>query len=212
MPASRPLAAALLAAPLACLALLAAGCGGSSPNGSAVANIGTTSATTTTTAGSQSQPATAQSKQDAAFAYSKCMRANGVPKFPDPQTSGGGTRFSINPSMGIDPNSPTFQAAQKKCQKLLPNGGRPSQQEIQQQEQQALAFSKCMRSHGVPNFPDPQFQTNGGFGIRIRIGGPGLDPSSPAFQKAQQACANLLPGGKKIGAASGAQSSGSGSK
>ncbi len=56
-----------------------------------------------------------------------------------------------------------------------------------------LNFSKCMRSHGVPNFPDPS--TNGG-GVKIAITpGSGLSPQSPAFQSAQQSCHKLLPGG-----------------
>ncbi|MGO9179419.1 MAG: hypothetical protein ACLQHS_09130, partial [Candidatus Limnocylindrales bacterium] len=52
------------------------------------------------------------------------MRAHGVPNFPDPKFSGGGISMNLNGS-GIDPNSPTFQAAQQACQSLLPgaNGG-----------------------------------------------------------------------------------------
>jgi hypothetical protein len=47
-----------------------------------------------------------------------------------------------------------------------------------------------MRSHGVPNFPDPQF---GGGGVRIQIGGAGgIDPNAPAFKSAQQACQSIL--------------------
>ena len=196
-------------AALAVLALVAAGCGGGSPNGSAVANIGTTSATDTAPSSAQT-PTTAQEKQATAYAFSKCMRANGVPNFPDPSTSGG---IELNAGSGLDPNSPQFQKAQTKCQKLLPNGGRPSQQQIAKAEQQALAFSKCMRSHGVPNFPDPQFSTNGGFGVRVKIGGPGsgLDPNSPTFQRAQQACAKVLPGlkvGVRASPGSGASSGG----
>jgi hypothetical protein len=53
-----------------------------------------------------------------------------------------------------------------------------------------IAFSKCMRDHGVTNFPDP---TSGGGGINI--GGSGIDPQSPAFQAAQNTCFKLLPGG-----------------
>jgi hypothetical protein len=196
MPSTRRLATVLSAAALACLALAAAGCGGTGPNGSAVADIGTTGTTATTTGASQGTPTTAAEKVQAAYAFSKCMRANGVPTFPDPQTSAGGTRLTIGANSNIDPNSPSFQAAQKKCRKLLPNGGRPTQAQIQKAEQQALAYSKCMRAHGVPSFPDPQFDTSGGgFGIRIGVrAGSGLDPNSPAFQKAQQTCGNLLPG------------------
>ena len=51
-----------------------------------------------------------------------------------------------------------------------------------------IAFSKCMRAHGVTNFPDPT-------GHGINIGGTGIDPRSPAFQAAQKVCFKLLPGG-----------------
>jgi hypothetical protein len=125
------------------------------------------------------------------------MRQHGVTNFPDPG-SGGGISVSGGPGSGLDPNSPTFQAAQKACQGLLP---KPSSQQIKQAQQNALKFSQCMRSHGVPNFPDPDFSNSGGgIGIKISAGnGPssGLDPNSPAFQAAQSACAKLLhlPGG-----------------
>jgi len=47
----------------------------------------------------------------------KCMRANGVSKFPDPAPGGG---IQIDGSTGIDPNSPVFKAAQKKCARYAP--------------------------------------------------------------------------------------------
>jgi hypothetical protein len=57
----------------------------------------------------------------------------------------------------------------------------------------AFAFSRCMRAHGVTNFPDPS--TTSGGGIRLKVGpGTGVDPSSPTFRAAQQACAHFLPG------------------
>ena len=56
--------------------------------------------------------------------------------------------------------------------------------------QSALAFSRCVRSHGVPNFPDPPVPFNGKF--------PGSGPqqlgvSQSRIQTAVQACQNLLP-------------------
>lgn len=51
-----------------------------------------------------------------------------------------------------------------------------------------IAFADCMRSHGVPNFPDP----GSGGGIQIPSG---TNPQAPAFQSAQRACQKLLPGG-----------------
>jgi hypothetical protein len=49
--------------------------------------------------------------------YSKCMRENGLPDFPDMPTDGSGISLS---KLGIDPKSPTFQAAQGKCKDKLP--------------------------------------------------------------------------------------------
>jgi hypothetical protein len=52
-----------------------------------------------------------------------------------------------------------------------------------------------MRSHGLPNFPDPQISTGGGgFAVRIQVGARGLDKNSPTLQRAQQACRKDLPG------------------
>jgi hypothetical protein len=52
-----------------------------------------------------------------------------------------------------------------------------------------LAHAECMRSHGVPDFPDP-----GPVHIDVRAH-PDLDPSSPTFVAAQKACVSLEPGG-----------------
>jgi hypothetical protein len=66
-------------------------------------------------------------------------------------------------------------------------------------QQKALAFSACMRKHGLPDFPDPTFTSAGGIGIRVHLGGPNsdLNPSSPVFQAAQKACGGIIgkPGG-----------------
>jgi hypothetical protein len=51
-----------------------------------------------------------------------------------------------------------------------------------------VAYSECIRSHGVPNFPDP----SPAGGIHLSSG---INPQSPAFESAQQACTKLLPGG-----------------
>jgi hypothetical protein len=54
-------------------------------------------------------------------------------------------------------------------------------------QQDALSFSRCMRSHGVSNFPDPT--ATGGLNLDV----PGINPSSPSFESAQAACRRLLP-------------------
>jgi len=184
-------------------ALLAGACG-SSPAGQSVAHLGTT--TTTHQAGSGSNgsqtgsgPGPGQAigirgggagEEADALAYAECMRAHGVPNFPDPNSQGG---FSIQggPGSGIDPSSASFQAADKTCRHLLPNGGQPTAAQQAQAMAQALRFSQCMRSHGVPDFPDPQALPGGGIAIRIRArpgSGSDLNPQSPQFQAAQKAC------------------------
>jgi hypothetical protein len=152
-----------------------AACGGS---GSSVTGQGTT-------ATGNSSP----------FALSKCMRTHGVSNFPDPTVGPGGEGFSggVVSSPGSDSltvdgitfSGPAFQAAEKACTKLLPGGGGPPPPVSAAQRRAAIANARCMRKHGVPNFPDPTFPAGGGTAIR---GGPGVDPQSPAFQHAQAAC------------------------
>lgn len=52
----------------------------------------------------------------------------------------------------------------------------------------SLAFSECMRSHGVTNFPDPS--THGGINLPA-----GTNPAAPSFRAARSACFHVLPGG-----------------
>ena len=60
-------------------------------------------------------PTAAQKEQNLVLLlrYAVCIRAHGVPNFPDPTSQG----LRISPSSGIDLNSPAFLAAQKSCQK-----------------------------------------------------------------------------------------------
>ena len=53
-----------------------------------------------------------------------------------------------------------------------------------------VAFAECMRSNGVPNFPDPL----PGRGLLFRTGG-AVNRASPAVKAAQAKCSKLLPGG-----------------
>jgi hypothetical protein len=49
--------------------------------------------------------------------FAQCMREHGVPKFPDPTDQG----MQVNGNeLGVDPTGPTFQAAQKACEKYQP--------------------------------------------------------------------------------------------
>ena len=172
-----------------CLSLLAtvlgmAACGSSGSNPS---DGGATSA-------QASNPADASK----ALAFARCMRSHGVTNFPDPSGGKFGLQVQQTPDStsvnGVEVNGPAFRSAMQACRSYLPNGGHPSAAQTAKAKAQALAMSRCMRSHGVPNFPDPQFQSGpgGGLGVEIRLNGSGINPNSPAFQAAQKACGGIL--------------------
>jgi hypothetical protein len=60
-------------------------------------------------------PSAAQNAENLALMLrlATCMRAHGVPNFPDPTSRG----LAFSPSSGINPNSPAFLAAQKRCRR-----------------------------------------------------------------------------------------------
>jgi hypothetical protein len=49
-----------------------------------------------------------------------CIRAHGIPNFPDPTFSGGGVH--VPQTAGVDPHSPRVRAAEEACQSLIPGG------------------------------------------------------------------------------------------
>jgi hypothetical protein len=188
---------------LAGVALLVAGCGDSSSSPGVAHLSSSTSGESAANDAGASSPASGPPSQQQMVAFAQCMRSHGVPEFPEPVEG----KLLIQRSdhnghvTGINPQAAQFQAAQKACAKLAPNGGKPpSPAEQAKMQEKALQFSQCMRTHGVPNFPDPEFShSGGGVGIRIgsKQGGPGrIDPNSPQFQAAQKACQSILPGPK----------------
>jgi hypothetical protein len=92
------------------------------------------------------------------LAFSRCMRSHGVPNYPDPTSSGAIPKVS-----GQQASSPQFQAAQRACQNLLPAGTNDQfpPGEVRLLLIGMLRFSRCMRSHGVPNWPDPTTDVEG---------------------------------------------------
>ena len=118
---------------------------------------------------------------------SKCMRDNGVSNFPDPSAGpGGGVGFNgvgiSNTGVlivdGIVFDGPVAKRAEKACREFLPPGGPPPAPSASQRAA-ALAQARCMRQHGVPNFPDPTFGSGPS---------PPLPPPSPALIRAAKAC------------------------
>lgn len=173
-----------LAGLLAGIGLLAAGCGGGSKDPPAASGAGTT--TTAAPSGSSGQ-----STQSQELRLAQCMRSHGVPKFPDPPP-GGGLLNAIS-AAGLNTQSPAYQSALQACKKYGPAGNLTPAQSAANNAK-GVEISQCMRSHGVPNFPDPIIGPTGGQAINLR--GTGIDPSSPTYQAASAACQKLFPGSK----------------
>jgi len=196
------LGAAALAAALIALGVLVTGCGGNSPTGgvaSLSSHASKTSTTSSTAAGSPGGGEPSPGSQ--AVAYAACMRSHGVANFPDPKVSTNGNEVKV--AIGVNPSitgNPQFKSAQQACGKLLGGGGPgsgPNHQISPQEQSQYLKAAACIRSHGIPNFPDPTFSGGG-----VHIAHQGLNESSPTFKAAVQACESLIPGGVHGGSGS----------
>jgi hypothetical protein len=123
---------------LALVALICAGCGSNTPS-------------ETDTASSSSSAGTGANEkatdQDKAVKFAECIRRNGVPHFPDPDTKG---EFVF----GIDVSPAVWKKAVDACKDLQPPGALSGKRSPKQQSD-ALRFAACVREHGVKDFPDP---------------------------------------------------------
>jgi hypothetical protein len=208
---ARPPAIRIAAAILttAALALFTAAC--SSPSSADPGSAGTGSpaaagpASSTPAAGSTAgSTAGSSATTQSVVAYSQCMRANGVPKYPDPDSAG---RLPKGDASAFDVSNSTYQAAQRTCQHLLPTSGsfdELSHQCIQAGDcppalvQQMLTadrkFAQCMRSHGVPNWPDPTLDPNGAPVFKVSAAGiTHTQTHSPPMENTIMACLRTDP-------------------
>jgi hypothetical protein len=137
----------------------------------------------------------AAARLDPAVKMARCMRAHGVPGFPDPRPGSG----LVIPN-GLDASAPAFQSAQRTCAKLLPSGAGAGSQLSESARLAMLAMARCIRAHGVPNFPDPTTTppTLAGRRAALALGRGGSflvvsDPDAPAFKHAAASCHFPMP-------------------
>jgi hypothetical protein len=145
-----------------------------------------------TACGSSNRPSSPAAGGGPLLQYARCVRAHGVPNFPDPSAHAG----LVIPN-DINPQSPAFESAQQACATLAQppegQGGSSASRKLE-----LLALARCMRAHGVANFPDP---TNsppppssgnavGGDGSYLAIG-TRQERESPAYKRAAAACGGI---------------------
>jgi hypothetical protein len=182
-------------AAIAAIVAIAAGCGGGDDDAQVASLSGNSrnASATQTTAKKQQDPA------EAARDFARCMREHGV-DMPDPKVDDqgrvqiqvgepGGSGGGEGPS---ESQVKKMEAADRACRHFMedaaPNGAKrlDPEQEAQVREQ-ALAFAKCMREHGV-DMPDPQFGSGGRVTQEFRKG----NVSDRTFQAANKACMNQV--------------------
>jgi hypothetical protein len=118
------------------------------------------------------------------LAYAECMRAHGMPSFPDPQSNG---TFVGS----FDFGSAAYKSANQTCAHL--EGGAPgTTEQFQQQVGQSLKYAACMRAHGISNY---QVTVPSEGQVRSGVNGPGDEQNTPQFQSASQACRKLQTAG-----------------
>jgi hypothetical protein len=89
-----------------------------------------------------------------ALKFAECMRANGIGAFPDPEGSGALTIDAIANGSSVDTSSAAFAQALSACKDLEPSGF-TGRKVTPKQRTARLAFARCVRDNGVPDFPDP---------------------------------------------------------
>jgi hypothetical protein len=130
-----------------------------------------------------------------AVRYTSCMRSHGVPEYPDPNSAGQLPKITPANEAQLGVSEARFQTAQTACQALWPYQG-PTQAQQRQELTDALKFARCMRSHGVPNWPDPTTDPESGrVEFVIHPSQVGFDPHSPSPQilSKARACERGLP-------------------
>lgn len=116
------------------------------------------------------------------------MRSNGVTNFPDPDGNGVLPKIQVAQLAASDPD---FVPAHRACEHLLPNGGQPTQAQVQQAWNDMRNFARCMRSQGVPTWPVPTVTSRQDnrpfFNVPVSI-----DPNSPQITSKINACQHVL--------------------
>jgi hypothetical protein len=126
-----------------------------------------------------------------ALAFAKCVRGHGVPNFPDPGTGATAPENTIGgvaiPST-INIQSPAFRAAWTACQPVLSSrvSGQGKPPITASLKASLIAHAQCMRTRGVPSYPDPTFPASGG----IAFTDAGTNPEAPVYKHAAAVCAS----------------------
>jgi hypothetical protein len=166
-----------------------AACSGS--NSPRVASVGSPS--------SGRSASSSRSVTSSPLAFSRCMRGHGVPDFPDPSSDGQVPKVNAE-HLGV--SSTRLMSAQRACQSMLPETGGSLATSLRQCEEQGdcpqamvqqvmtqlREFSQCMRSQGIPKWPDPVIDAQGKPEVIIKPWLLGVNPDSNQINSVMDQC------------------------
>src|ERR1044072_3712786 len=105
-----------------------------------------------------------------ALDYAKCMRANGVPDFPDPQQQGDGVRQDVGQGL----SKPALTRAAEACRDKMRQGDAEGPGGGSVDAAKLAGWTKCMRAK-LATFPDPEVTGNP---IELTLSGTGIKGES----------------------------------
>lgn len=167
------------------LALLTAACAGST------SSSGGTSATGGTSSAAAGGASSAYISDKVSLA--RCLRAHGLPNYPDPNAEGQeppDTKQMLR-------NNPRTQGALRACSRWANRINNDVAAQNQAIRVEYLRFAACMRSHGLPEFPDPTY-AEGRVEFVLSASKDGFDPHSPQVLAKAHECESVLPPGSGL--------------
>jgi hypothetical protein len=169
------------------LALSTAACSGSTSSAAGTASTGSTASASSTASTGTGGASSAYISDKLGLA--RCLRTHGVPNYPDPNAAG-----QEPPDSKQLISTPQGQAAVGACGYW----GSRIHNEVAAQNQAVLAeyvrFAQCMRTHGLPNFPDPVY-AGGRVEFVLSASQDGFAPHSPQVLAKAHECEHVLPPG-----------------
>lgn len=182
---------------------LAAACGGGGSKDDGIASAG--GGKTSGSEPASSAPGASRGRfYDLELKYTQCIRRHGLPEWPDPKPNGHRDMPKIEELQSRLQSGADLSAGQEKLGKAM----RPCMKQMQAADAAAprrdprkdyeamLKHAKCMRKNGLTGFGNPRIVDGhaipGGESDPTK---PKLDPGSPAYKRAQNACRSVLPDG-----------------
>jgi hypothetical protein len=173
---------------VAAAAIGLAACGGGATNPPHVASLGGANIASNSTGGSTTTAPKAGNPTQLMDEWAACMRSNGDPNQTDPTIDAYGviniTMQDVSQAVASEAHGSSGPCSQYEL--AAENALRGGQQYRPPDQNQMVRYTDCMRTHGVPNYPDP------GANGKTDFNGTGVDPSSPFFEKANKICGKQI--------------------